>query len=528
MTVVVGAGPAGLLFCLVAAIRAGGKDPAIYLVDKRASYERSHRLRIDRRPYETVRTQLDHPLFDQLIDFLEIENFRPAANQLEAKLEELVGELGITKRQLVIGRGEGEVDLIELRARLEASRTLEPGGDLLVVGADSVKSATRALVASEADSVEHVHQTVARLRIDGDALPQSIDLVRQLKIAKLLGSAIDYRFNQNGFAEIDLFLSPEEHRMVEALGARPVAPVELTQRLLDGLDAPLFASVFDHLERGLSESTNRVSIHSTFRLEHRFQRKVGFVGGESIGPSTAVCLAGDAAVSLPFFRGMACLMACVDQLAMVHADLASASAERRDLEGGAERYDMAVASIREREVATVESRARAVRAARELVRVSSMAPFPIQTWLLSLRQTPSPRTDRRFTMPLIMTTLLVVIAAALAVLSPVIGVVGLLCIPVQAGAGALYRSDLASPRQPNRAMAVVCRLQVLGLMLAGLAIAVANPFDSGWWVRAGAAIGWWVLGLVFVAGMYVFEEAREADSAIPTPARPAWSPSSRR
>ncbi len=508
VTVVVGAGPAGLLFCLVAAIRAGRHDPAIFLVDKRSSYERSHRLRMDRRPYEAVKGQVDHPLFDELIEFLELENFRPAANHLEAKLEELVARLGISKQKLVVGRGPGELDLIELRARLEGSGVLHQDGDLMVVGADSVKSATRSMLADESESVERVHQTVARLRIDGDSIPASIDPIRQLKMAKLLGSAIDYRFNQNGFAEIDLFLSPEEHRMVDSLGARPAEPVALTPALVDHLGAPLFASVVDHLVRDLGQGPNRVSIHSTFRLEHRYQNRVAFVDEESTGPRTAVFLVGDAAVSLPFFRGMACLMACADELASVHADLANGEAGQPDLAAGVERYDQAVAVIRKREVATVESRARALRLARELVRISAMAPFPIQTWLLSSKpeQDVSLTPSKRFTTPLLTTILLVWIAAALAVLSPVIGVVGLFCIPVQAAAGALYRSDLASPRRPNPAMAVVCRLQVSALMVAGLAIVVLNPFDSGLWIRAGAAIGWWVLGLVFVVGMYAYEE----------------------
>ena len=522
VTIVVGAGPAGLLFCLVAAIRSNTEQPAIVLIDKRTTYERTHRLRMDRRPYLAVQEQLGNVLFDELIDFLDAENFRPAANQLEAKLQELVARAGIDRQQLTVGDGPGEYDLAGLRLGLEGAGVLEPGGQLMVVGADSVKSATRALVADEAATVERVHQTVARLRIDGESLPESLDPIRQLKVAKLLGSAIDYRFNQNGFAEIDLFLSPEEHQAVEGLGARPADPVAMTPELLDGLGAPLFASVVDHLAGELGPGPNRVSIHSTFRLEHRYQQRVAFFDEPGVVGDTAVFLVGDAAVSLPFFRGMAALMACVDQLASVHADLDRYADGTRDLASAVLRYDNAVAAIRKREVATVESRARAVRVARELVRVSAMAPFPIQTWLLSVRSAPrNVPAGRQMGASLAITVVLVALAATRAVMSPLIGVVGLLCVPIQIGAGALYRSDLASPRRPNPAMALVCRFQVVALMIAGLVIAVANPFASGWWIRSGAAVGWWVLGLVFVAGMYLYEELAGRSAAQPLAGAPA-------
>ncbi len=512
VTVVVGAGPAGLLFSLVAAIRAGDSQPAIVLVDKRVDYERSHRLRMDRRPYLIAQESLDHPLYDELITFLDAENFRPAANHLESTLLGLVGRLGIDKHQLTVGGEAGELGLVELRHHLEGAGVLAPGGRLMVVGADSVKSSIRTLVADPTGSVERVHQTVARLRIDGESLPSSLDPIRQLKVAKLLGSAIDYRFNQNGFAEIDLFLSPEEHRMVEGLGARPADPIVLTSSVLDVLDAPLFASVVDHLVDDLGPGPNVVSIHSTFRLEHRYQKQVAYLDplgteGSGIGGSTAVFLVGDAAVSLPFFRGMACLMACADELASVHTDLAQGTDGPVDMHAAVARYNQSVDAIRKKEVATVETRARAVSVARELVRISSMAPFPMQTWLLSIRShgdRPSPRP--RFTKTLAVTIVLLTLAALLAMASPVLGLAGLLSIPVQAGAGALYRSDLASPRRPNPAVAVACRLQVLVLTVAGLVVALFGPFGAGWWIRLGAAVGWWVLGLCFVAGMYLYEE----------------------
>ncbi|NNF54160.1 MAG: hypothetical protein HKN03_06920 [Acidimicrobiales bacterium] len=506
-TVVVGAGPAGLLFCLTAALRNGPEGlvaAPILLVDKRTSYERSHRLRMDRRPYLAAQATLDHPLFDDLIAFLTVENFRPAANMLEAKLEKLVSETGISKRQMLVGSGEGATDLAGVRQWLEDDGVLVKNGCLMVVGADSVNSETRKLVAHGNEAIEKVHQTVARLRVEAEGLPLSLDLVRQLKLAKLLGSAIDYRFNQNGYAEIDLFLSPAEHAAVESLGARPAEPVTLTSDVLDHLNAPLFSAVVDHVGSDLTPNAAKVMIQSTFRLEHRYQQRVAF------GPDeyTGVFLVGDAAVSLPFFRGMACLMECADVLASVHAELVTGSQDPPHMAEARRHYNESVKEIRDREIAIVESRARAVRLARELVRVSSMAPFPIQTWLLSAKRPARPQP--RFTPRLAGTVVLVVLAAVFALSSPIVGIAGLVCLPIQAAAGVVYRWDLASPRRPNPAIAMVCRSQVLVLMIAGALISIFNPFRSGWLIRAGAAIGWWVLGLVFVAGMYLYEEFRPA------------------
>src|SRR5262249_61624395 len=88
-TVVVGAGPAGLLFTIVARIlheRRGGKPGAwpLYLFDKRAAYERNHRLRIAPGPYREIARDLDHPGFDALLRFLEEHRFSPEVNRLEA------------------------------------------------------------------------------------------------------------------------------------------------------------------------------------------------------------------------------------------------------------------------------------------------------------------------------------------------------------------------------------------------------------------------------------------------------------
>ena len=511
-TCVVGAGPAGLLFSLVAGIRREQLELTdvwpIVLVDKRTSYERTHRLRIDSEPYLAAQATLNHALLDELIEFLDAQRFRPAANELEAVLLSLVSQLGIRKLRATVGPDQGELDLRQLRRALQARGTIARHTRLSIVAADSVSSRTRGLVAGAVPAVEQVHQTVARLRIDADNLPEKLDRVRQFKLAKLLGSALDYRANPNGFAEVDLFLSPAEHEAVVALGARPVSPVPLTPEVLASLRAPLFGGVAQYLKWNLGPSECAVSVYSTFVLEHRYSEQVTF---EVPAIGAQVFLVGDAAVSLPFFRGMACLMKCVNELAAVHAELAPTAITAGSFAQSAQRYDTKVRAIRQAEVRTVETRARAVSVAREVTRVSSISPFPIQTWLLSIR--PFLQPAGRLTKQLAVTIVLAGLAAVLAIASPQLGLAGLLSIPLQAASGFLYRAGLDDPIGPNRWISRICRLQMVALILAGALVAVVNPFESGIWIRLGAAVGWFILGLVFIAGMYAAESAGTSRAA---------------
>ena len=128
VTAVIGAGPAGLLFCVGARIlheRAGrpSSDAPIYLFDKREQYSRTHPLRMDREPYRALQRQLDDPRFDAVMGFLEGEGFRPVVNDIEAHLSTLASQLGITKERLCIG--PEDTTLLDLRALLEQSGRLE-------------------------------------------------------------------------------------------------------------------------------------------------------------------------------------------------------------------------------------------------------------------------------------------------------------------------------------------------------------------------------------------------------------------
>ena len=323
VTAVIGAGPAGLLFTVAGRLlhdrRADPQRWRIRLFDKRASYARAHRLRIDPVPYRDLREDLADKRFDALVAFLEREHYTPAVNALEDHLDRLLTELGVQREVLAIGRGDGEVDLAGLRARLVADGTLASDGRWTIVGADSVHSTIRALAAPGEQPRAHTHQQVARLRVTGPGLPERLSIVSQYRLSKALSSILDYRKNPNGYGEVDLFLTPAEHAEVASIGAKPAEPVVVTASDLRRLRAPLFRSIVEQLEHGFGAGPCEVTVHSAFRLEHAVMPARVF---ERPDLQARVFLVGDAAVSLPFFRGMACLASSAHALAHAHVDLA--------------------------------------------------------------------------------------------------------------------------------------------------------------------------------------------------------------
>src|SRR5262245_58285786 len=250
-TAVIGAGPAGLLFCVIGRVlhaRRGGEREAwaLRLFDKRDEYVRTHRLRLDPAPFVEIQRELDDPRFDGFVGFLREHDHCPEVNVLEQRLLALAGELGVRRERLAIGPGPDEVGLAGLRARLEAE------GAVTIVGADSVHSAVREAVRGGVEPVRFTHQRVARLRVVGPGLPERLGVVDRYRLSKVLGSLLDYRLNRNGFAEVDLFLGEREHDSVRSLGGTPSAPARITARALSRLRAPLFRRIVDHLERGLA------------------------------------------------------------------------------------------------------------------------------------------------------------------------------------------------------------------------------------------------------------------------------------
>lgn len=322
-TAVVGAGPAGLLFALVGRVLAERRGLAIdrwslRLFDKREQYARTHRLRMDPRPYREMQAALDDPRCDRLLEFLEARGFSPAVNALEEHLVATLAELGVRKELLCFGHGPDEVDLRAIAEELGPSSA----GRRTLVGADSVHSSVRDAVFTDAASVRGRHEHVARLRIRGPALPERLAPVQQYKLAKLLTSIVDYRRNAGGFGEVDLFLPAPEHAAVGSLGASPKQPVALDPSTLRELGAPLFRRIVDVLAHGFGDGPCEIELQSTFVLEHIVASRRSSTLGD---PAIDVFLVGDAAVSLPFFRGMACLGASVHALARAHCDLLAAA-----------------------------------------------------------------------------------------------------------------------------------------------------------------------------------------------------------
>lgn len=515
-TAVIGAGPAGLLFAATARLMFGrqGGDPAtwpILLFDKRSSYERTHRLRIDPRPYRALAGALADPRFDEVLGFLDGCGFSPAANQLEERLAALTSALGIPRSLLHIGTGDGEVPLAGLRTHLEGCGALDPATTLTVVGADSVHSAVRDAVRGAQPLVEHTHQTVARLRVVGDGLPERLGRLDQYRISKVLGSVVDYRRNPNGFAEVDVFLGPAAHADLGALGATPAQPVALDDDRLAALHAPLLERLVQHLRDGMTASSCEVLLQSTFRLEHRYIERVAHTVGED---RTRVFLVGDASTSLPFFRGMACMGACVHELALAHCDLVhlvAGGATDEQLAAPGARYQHAVEEIRRREIAMVRARARLVRGAREFARVSSLLPFPLQSWFLSIPD----RRDRRGggTAGVVLNALVAVVAAAMALAGPVLStqvvsgfaVVWWAALVVEAVGGVVYRAAQEFEPASDTWLRRVWRAQIAATAVLGAAGTVVLSLRAGALTAPMAAVSWFVLGAAFVVGIVTYD-----------------------
>jgi hypothetical protein len=599
-TAVIGAGPAGLLFSAVARIlhaRRGGDAGAwpLRLYDKREHYVRTHRLRMAPAPYLAIQKDLADERFDGLVGFLREHDFRPEVNVLEERLLSLAAEVGVHREQLALGAGPGEVGLVELRRRLEAEGALPPGAKLTIVAADSVHSATRELVRGKVAPSRNTHQRVARLRVVGEGLPARLGLVQQVRLSKVLESLVDYRRNANGFAEVDLFLSEREHDALRDLGATPSAPVPISSAQLSALHAPLFRHVVEHLERDL-RGRCEVRLHSTFLLEHTVMPRLVFPVPDL---SVTVFLVGDAAVSLPFFRGMACLARCVHALAHAHCDLVAletariATSSNRDAvmetyflspdrpvrfgawllpgkivdvrptvhrgEPGhvvlhrwlgrygvhvlervgkhwrvlhrrtllgrspaevdfaarcdpAARYDVEAALVRESELAIVRARGQMIRFVREVLRVSALLPFPVQSWLL---RAPDLEPVRDRVTPLLLVSVILGLGAgALAIGGPVLAALGYpavawVALPLEVVGGAVYRAAQDLERGPHRWLRTVWAAQIACVFVGSVVVTAAATHTAGRLARPLAPLASLVLAGAFLVGLYLFEAIAE-------------------
>lgn len=624
VTAVIGAGPAGLLFCAVSRILferrgPGAGDFQVRLFDKRQSYARTHRLRMGPEPYLAIARDLADPRFDALIRFLEEEDFKPEVNRLEENLSALVEALGVHKEILAVGSGPGETSLADLRSRLEVDGTLLPGARFTIVAADSVHSTVRELSKGALAPTRHVHQQVARLRVTGPGLPARLGTVAQVRLSKVLGSILDYRLNKNGFAEMDLFLAPADHAAVRALGATPKEPLPISAHSLSALRAPLFRRVVEQLERGFGEGPCQVLLQSSFQLEHTVMPRLVL---ERPDLDATVFLAGDAGISLPFFRGMACLARCVHSLSHVHVDMVSRMERRASPKRAAEsedqtqrfflapdrptrfgnwllpgrieraeptvirgepafvvlhsflgrygthvlshsvdgewhahhhlspvsraaaeadfdrrvdparRYDVEADEVKQSELGIVRARARLIALVRELVRVSALLPFPIQSWFLSAPERPEsqPEPGSVSRRGVLLNAGLAFLATALCLGGPALEAIGVrgaawlaaLSLLVQAVGGVAYHAVYTLAAGAHHPLRSVWRIQTLVLFAGGIPLAVVTSQSTTDLVRLFAASAWLVLAAMFVIGLYAYERvvARWLTGSDPAPGLP--------
>lgn len=513
VTAVVGAGPAGLLFAFLARALAAsaGRDLPLYLHDKRDSYVRTHRLRIAPEPYRDIARAVDHPGYAAFLTFLEHNAFKPAVDELERQLLSLVTDVGVHKERLRIGHGDGATSLAELRAQLEREKRLGPDDFLSIVAADSVHSETRELVRGSARPTQKLHQLVARLKVEGAELPDELPIIEQLRLSKLIASVMDYRKHPAGHAEIDLFLGPSEHRSLEALAANPKAPVELDPATLASLRAPLFCKIVDYLRHDFAPGGSLVTLWSTFVLEHKHMHPVSFAVPAI---NAHVSLVGDAAISLPFFRGMACLAESAFALAEAHVAAASPSGNRAAL---AARYQERIDGILNRELAIVEARARLIRGAREFVRLSELVPFPVQSWFLSVpdESTPAWRLTPGVVLNLAIATAGAAAALGAPLLAPALagdwprrlvigGALYALSAALQLAGGLLYRHTQNLDASAASAAKRLWTVQMLVLILGGVLISVSSLWRTSG-LQLLPALSWLLFGASFVAGMLIYE-----------------------
>jgi hypothetical protein len=159
-------------------------------------------------------------------------------------------------------------------------------------------------------------------------------------------------------------------------------------------------------------------------------------------------------------------------------------------------YDGEVEHIVRRELAIVRSRAQVVRGLRELIRVSALLPFPIQSWWLSAAR----ETAEAETSPSTYFNLVIAMAAgAVSLLGLFSPALVLLALPLQAAGGVAYRWTLALEPGPHRNLRRIWEIQIALIALLGLGLVLGGQ------VSVLGAVFWWLLGLSFAAGIYAFE-----------------------
>jgi hypothetical protein len=180
------------------------------------------------------------------------------------------------------------------------------------------------------------------------------------------------------------------------------------------------------------------------------------------------------------------------------------------------RYEWRGARVRDEELRVVSARSRLIRGAREFARISSMLPFPIQTWLLSIRseqETSSGPSPLNATVAAT-AAMLALLGPLLSLANPALMLLWWAALPVQALGGFLYRASLRLDPPGAHAAKRAWIIQITIIAAVGTMTAVGIRIGFGEWITRSAA-SWLVLGLSFIPGMYLFEaiERRWSEAA---------------
>ena len=130
------------------------------------------------------------------------------------------------------------------------------------------------------------------------------------------------------------------------------------------------------------------------------------------------------------------------------------------------------------------------------MRISSLLPFPIQSWWLSAARDPVPDQVSPSTY---FNMLIASSAAGLMMLGLVSPWLALFSLPLQIGGGVAYRWTLDLEPGPHRYLRRIWEVQIAAIASVGVTLALLGRMSS--W----AMIWWWILGAAFVVGMYTFE-----------------------
>jgi len=173
------------------------------------------------------------------------------------------------------------------------------------------------------------------------------------------------------------------------------------------------------------------------------------------------------------------------------------------------RYQHEAGVVREREIAVVKARARVVRGVKEFVRISSLVPFPMQSWLLAVPEQGRAKLSPGFfvNLPIALLSLCCALLGSNLALSvhPFWSALEIVAIPLQIVGGiCYYYTRTHEPAFPSLVKSL-WRLQILFLFAGGVLTTAMASWREGRLVLMRASFSWLILGLWFVVGLYVFE-----------------------